>query len=131
MTLADWADVATIAASILAVLGVGWLVFVQVRRHRSAREDFEVLITKAKSSNEAGREVGEALTKLMSESHKVPPSIEVIASVIGMHLDYMSSQLEVLQLIGMADYLRQYNDDERIASLLANWKLRSPITRRE
>ena len=51
-------------------------------------------------------------------------------ALLGQHLDCISSQLEVLQFIGLADFLRQHDADEEVASLLADWKLRSPITRR-
>ena len=133
MTLADWADVATISASILAVLGIGWLVFVQIRRHRRFQQDYEFLCKKIRSSVDAKNEaIEEALNELKQVTQpSVLERIELIGTCIGGQLDGISSDLQNLQLIAMADYLRQQDADEEVTSLLANWKFRSPITRRK
>ena len=130
MSLADWADVATITVSILAVLGIGWLVVVRIRRHRRFQEDYEFLCTQIKASVKLNNELAEALTAF---TQQLPESgrVELLIALIGQHLDYMSSQLTNLQFIGLADFFRQHDADEEVASLLADWKLRSPITRRE
>ena len=132
MSLSELADVATLAVSIVAVLGVGWLVYVRIRRHRRVQEDYEVLCEKLKEHGELYDDVlGKSITEFSQGQPKSHDQrVEILMALLGQHLDCISSQLEVLQFIGLADFLRQHDADEEVASLLADWKLRSPITRR-
>ena len=137
MTLADWADVTTITASALAVLGIGWLVFVRIRRHRRFKEDYEYLCTELKrmvdEHNEAVEKSFEEVKKLSATGKPISTIERIEASISLMigQLDDISSHLRYLQNISLAEYFRQHDADEEVASLLTNWKLRSPITRRE
>ena len=133
MSLSELADVATLAVSIVAVLGVGWLVYVRIRRHRRVQEDYEVLCEKLKDTrNYYDNVLGKSITEFTQGQPKSHDQrVEVLISLLGQHLDCISSQLQVLQFIGLAIYFRQHDADEEVATLLANWKLRWPITRRE
>ena len=137
MTLADWADVATITASALAVLGIGWLVFVRIRRHRRFKEDYEFLCTAIKRSVDEHNEAVEKSIEEIKELSATGKPISTIErnewrfSIIIGQLDDILSHLRNLQFISLAEYFRQQDTDEEVASLLTNWKLRSPITRRE
>ena len=133
MTLANWADVTTIAASILVVLGIGWLVFVQIRRHRRFQEDYEFLCEHMKNSVDAHNEAVDQSINEIRQLAGAPETerIAALITVIMRQLGEISSELQTLQLIALADYFRQQDSDEEVTSLLANWKLRSPITRRE
>ena len=137
MTLADWADVTTITASALAVLGIGWLVFVRIRRHRRFNEDYEYLCAELKrlvdEHNEAVEKSLEEIKKLSATGKPISTIERIEASISLMigQLDDISSHLRYLQNISLAEYFRQHDADEEVASLLTNWKLRSPIIRRE
>ena len=133
MTLSQLADIATIIASLLAVLGVGWLVFVQIRRHRRVKEDYGNLCEQMQRSVESQwKQVDQSI----AEAKRLPESpsierIELFIRVLGRQLADISSDLMILQLIALASFLRQHDADEEVAALLADWKLRSPITRRK
>ena len=132
MSLSEWADIATVMASILAVLGLGWLVFIQIKRHRQVREDLELLKEQWKESSGLYDELMDALIAFVKDpSTSHTERIERYVLFVLQHLNYVSSQLNLLHLVGMAEYLRKHVADEEVASLLAEWKLRSPITRQE
>lgn len=124
MSLSELADLATVAATTLAVLGVGWLIFVHIKRHRQVKEDLEFIVERWKESGALYDDVFEVM-----KSDKTPAQLERIA-VVWAHLNYISSQLDLLLQVSMAEYLRKHVSDEQVASFLAEWKLRSPIVRR-
>ena len=73
MSLSELADVATLAVSIVAVLGVGWLVYVRIRRHRRVQEDYEVLCEKLKEHGELYDDVlGKSITEFSQGLYRNP-----------------------------------------------------------
>ena len=73
MSLSELADVATLAVSIVAVLGVGWLVYVRIRRHRRVQEDYEVLCEKLKSTANSYDDVlGKSITEFTPGATEIP-----------------------------------------------------------
>ena len=126
MLLSELADLATVVATILALLGVGWLIFIQIKRHRQMQEDLEFIVERWKES----WTLYDSVLEMMKSDASPPAHWERIALVLA-HLNYISSQLDLLLQVNLAGYLSKHIADEEAASLLAEWKFRSPITRRE
>ena len=128
MSLSDVADLATIVASILAALGVSWLVYVQRKRHQRVQKDLDTILNQVERSLETNEGLLTSIEAL-DESDE-----EVSLSLIAQQLSHMSVQLTILQHIGVVSFLRKYEADREVASLLSklsDWELRSPVTRRE
>ncbi len=120
-------------ASGLAILGIGWLVFTQIRRRQRAKADREYMYTRFKSALKAGEHWRQSvnLADLPPPGTNAEARLEVYLDLIGLHLTYISAQLGLLLIIDTCDFRRRADDDTEFASLLANWEWRSPITRRE
>ena len=129
MSLSEWADIATIAASALAVLGIGWLIYIHLKRHQKVWEDYKVIVEEMKGTTEYAKELHESIPRPLPESHD--KRLEWFIVRLASELEIISMQLRTLQLIGMAQFFRRYDADEEIASILTKWELRSPITRKE
>ena len=131
MELSDWADVATIAATIIAVLGVGWLVFVQVRRQRRDSEYQKLLDTTLKKFTDDFAAFRGAAASIPERAPSNLQLEDVQFASIALHLNQISNQLLTLIVISAIDLARKSETDTELGSLLAEWKLRSPIVRKE
>ena len=136
MTLADGADIITIAAGFLAALGVMWLGYVRFRRHQKFQRDC-VLIREALSiandSHTKGMRARQKYSDHLEGASEVSTEefIKMSTIVMGRQLDSISFFLRNLQLMAYVDLLRRNEDDEGVSFLLKNWEVRSPITRKE
>lgn len=127
MTLSEVADLATIVASLLAVVGVGWLVFVQIRRHRRVRKDVKFLRDAFGRALELESKTTEAI-RLLEQTTGEDRANALLESV-AMRIHQAAAQLLLLQVNAIMLLARQHDADQEVANLLADWKLRSPITR--
>ena len=109
------------------MVGVGWLVFVQVRRHKRVREDLEFL-----------HEQYGGLLKMENQLRKATELAEqlegadrggALSQGTRRRLVHISLQLLLLQSTNTIQLARQHDADQEAAKLLAEWRLRSPITR--
>ena len=122
MEFAKAADIATIIASILAVIGVAWLVWTSVRRHRKVQEDYGIILDEMKRVTADSEDLDAAVKESipLPDTHEM--RVALLLTLLGRHLDLMSLQLYVLQLTSMGNFLRQHDAEEDMASLLTGWK---------
>ena len=106
MSLSDWADWFTIAASLLAVVGVGWLVFVQIRRHKRVKVELKQLKAIFVHQMAVDEKLDAAIESAFEAAE--PEGSEKLSRMLLVRLSMTSAQLMGVQAIGITQLARQH-----------------------